>query len=155
MTEGRLDGETPSLGLQVANRVAYWLVFRNIRRMLGLDRCRIAFTGAAPIAPDLIRWYLALGIDMREVYGQTENCGVAHPDAVGSHQARLGREGRPVGRGQDLARRRNPDQGRLFVHGISETSPKRPPRPSTPKDGCTPATSARSTMRALSRSPTG
>ncbi len=39
--------------------------------------CRIAFTGAAPIAPDLIRWYLALGLDMREVYGQTENCGVA------------------------------------------------------------------------------
>jgi long-chain acyl-CoA synthetase len=52
-------------------------VFRNIRRMLGLDRCRLAFTGAAPIAPDLIRWYLALGLDMREVYGQTENCGVA------------------------------------------------------------------------------
>jgi long-chain acyl-CoA synthetase len=77
MTEGKLDGETPSLGLQLANRAAYWLVFRNIRRMLGLDRCRIAFTGAAPIAPDLIRWYLALGIDMREVYGQTENCGVA------------------------------------------------------------------------------
>src|SRR5204862_3088070 len=45
--------------------------------MLGLDRCRVASTGAAPIAPDLIRWYLALGIDMREDYGQTENCGVA------------------------------------------------------------------------------
>src|SRR5450759_3862197 len=45
--------------------------------MLGLDRCHLAFTGAAPIAPELIRWYLALGIDLREVYGQTENCGVA------------------------------------------------------------------------------
>ena len=77
MTECRLEGETPSLSLRIANRIAYRLVFRNIRRMLGLDRCRIAFTGAAPIAPDLIRWYLALGIDMREVYGQTENCGVA------------------------------------------------------------------------------
>jgi long-chain acyl-CoA synthetase len=77
MTDGKLDGETPALALRLANRAAYWLVFRNIRRMLGLDRCRIAFTGAAPIAPDLIRWYLALGIDMREVYGQTENCGVA------------------------------------------------------------------------------
>jgi long-chain acyl-CoA synthetase len=77
MTEYRLQGDTPPLPLRLANSAAYYLVFRNIRRMLGLDRCRLAFTGAAPIAPDLIRWYLALGIDMREVYGQTENCGVA------------------------------------------------------------------------------
>ncbi len=77
MTEYKLQGDTPPLSLRLANRAAYWLVFRNIRRMLGLDRCRLAFTGAAPIAPDLIRWYLALGLDMREVYGQTENCGVA------------------------------------------------------------------------------
>jgi long-chain acyl-CoA synthetase len=85
MTEYKLEGDTPPLALRLANQAAYWLVFRNIRRMLGLDRCRLAFTGAAPIAPDLIRWYLALGIDMREVYGQTENCGVATvmpPDRV-------------------------------------------------------------------------
>jgi long-chain acyl-CoA synthetase len=44
---------------------------------MGLHRVRGAATGAAPIAPELIRWYLALGIDMREVYGQTENCGLA------------------------------------------------------------------------------
>jgi long-chain acyl-CoA synthetase len=77
VTEYKLQGDTPPLSLRLANTAAYYLVFRNIRRMLGLDRCRLAFTGAAPIAPDLIRWYLALGIDMREVYGQTENCGVA------------------------------------------------------------------------------
>jgi long-chain acyl-CoA synthetase len=77
VTEYRLQGDTPPLPLRLANSAAYYLVFRNIRRMLGLDRCRLAFTGAAPIAPDLIRWYLSLGIDMREVYGQTENCGVA------------------------------------------------------------------------------
>jgi long-chain acyl-CoA synthetase len=77
MTEYKMQGETPPVALRALNRVAYLLVFRNIRRMLGLDRCRLALTGAAPIAPDLIRWYLALGVDMREVYGQTENCGVA------------------------------------------------------------------------------
>jgi long-chain acyl-CoA synthetase len=85
LTDCRLEGGTPSLSLRLANRAAYWLVFRNIRRMLGLDRCRLAFTGAAPIAPDLIRWYFALGLDLREVYGQTENCGVATvmpPDRV-------------------------------------------------------------------------
>lgn len=73
----RLEGKAPPLPLRLASRIAYRVAFRNIRRMMGLDRCRIAFTGAAPIAPELIRWYLALGIDMHEVYGQTENCGVA------------------------------------------------------------------------------
>jgi long-chain acyl-CoA synthetase len=77
LVDCKVEGVEPPLALKLANRMAYWLVLRNVRRMLGLDRCRLAFTGAAPIAPDLIRWYLALGIDMREVYGQTENCGVA------------------------------------------------------------------------------
>jgi long-chain acyl-CoA synthetase len=94
VTDCRLMGEVPSLSLRLANRAAYWLVFRNIRRMLGLDRCRIAFTGAAPIAPELIRWYLALGIDMREVYGQTENCGIA--TLMPSDQIKLGSVGKAV-----------------------------------------------------------
>src|ERR1700724_3166708 len=94
MTDCRLGGETPPLSLRLANRLAYWLVFRNIRRMLGLDRCRLAFTGAAPIAPDLIRWYLALGIDMREVYGQTENCGVA--TVMPADRVKLGSGGKAV-----------------------------------------------------------
>src|SRR5262249_40475333 len=94
VTDCRLEGETPSPALRIANRIAYWLVFRNIRRMIGLDRCRIAFTGAAPIAPDLIRWFLALGIDMHEVYGQTENCGVA--TMMPAHCIKLGSVGTAV-----------------------------------------------------------
>src|SRR4030088_2276602 len=93
-TDCKLQGETPSLSLRLANQAAYWLVFRNIRRMLGLDRCRLAFTGAAPIAPDLIRWYLALGIDIREVYGQTENCGVA--TLMPADRVKLGSVGKAV-----------------------------------------------------------
>ena len=49
----------------------------NVKRSIGLHRARGAATGAAPIAPELIRWYMALGIDMLEVYGQTENTGLA------------------------------------------------------------------------------
>src|SRR5947209_11520414 len=100
LTDCRLEGGTPSWSLRLANRAAYWLVFRNIRRMLGLDRCRLAFTGAAPIAPDLIRWYLALGIDMREVYGQTENCGVA--TVMPADRVKLGSVGKaaPWGEGK-------------------------------------------------------
>jgi long-chain acyl-CoA synthetase len=42
-----------------------------------LRRTRILGTGAAPISPDLISWYLALGLEMREIYGQTENTGIS------------------------------------------------------------------------------
>jgi len=94
MADCRLDGRLPPLPLRLADKLAYWLVFRNIRRMIGLDRCSIAFTGAAPIAPDLIRWYMALGLDMREVYGQTENCGVATCMPAG--HVKLGSVGKPV-----------------------------------------------------------
>ena len=77
VAECRLQGRRPSAGLTLLHRAADWLVLDNLRRSMGLHRARGAATGAAPIAPELIRWYLALGIDMREVYGQTENCGLA------------------------------------------------------------------------------
>ena len=111
MTDCRLEGDTPSLSLRLANRAAYWLVFRNIRRMLGLDRCRLAFTGAAPIAPDLIRWYLALGIDMREVYGQTENCGVA--TLMPADRVKLGSVGKAVPWGEVAIS----PQGEILIKG--------------------------------------
>jgi long-chain acyl-CoA synthetase len=72
-------------------RIADFLVLDNVKRSLGLHRTRGAATGAAPIAPELIKWYLALGIDMREVYGQTENCGLA--TAVPADRIKLGTVG--------------------------------------------------------------
>jgi long-chain acyl-CoA synthetase len=111
LTDCRLAGDTPSLSLRLANKAAYWLVFRNIRRMLGLDRCRLAFTGAAPIAPDLIRWYLALGIDMREVYGQTENCGVA--TVMPADRVKLG----SVGKAAPWGEVRISPQGEILIRG--------------------------------------
>ena len=57
--------------------VAEALVFKNIRRLLGIDKCRWLSTAAAPIAPDLIDWYWALGKPMYELYGQTECTGIA------------------------------------------------------------------------------
>ena len=88
-------------------RLADFLVLDNIKRAIGMHRVRFAGTGAAPIAPDLIKWYRALGVDMREVYGQTENCGLATgmPDRI-----KLGTVGvaAPRHRDQDLARRRDP-----------------------------------------------
>lgn len=77
IAEARLEGQEPGLGLKIAFWFADQLVLRNIKRIIGIDRCKWLVTGAAPISPDLIKWYLALGKDMREVYGQTENVGLA------------------------------------------------------------------------------
>ena len=84
VAERRLEGREPSAGLALMFKIADRLVLENIKRSIGMHRVRYASTGAAPIAPDLIKWYHALGIDMREVYGQTENCGLATgmPDRI-------------------------------------------------------------------------
>ncbi|MCP4315330.1 MAG: long-chain fatty acid--CoA ligase [Hyphomicrobiales bacterium] len=52
------------------------LVLKNIRRMIGMDRLRRGTTGAAPISPDLLRWYKAIGIDLFEGYGMSETAGI-------------------------------------------------------------------------------
>jgi long-chain acyl-CoA synthetase len=84
VAEARLEGRPVSAPTRLVFRVADFLVLDNIKRAIGMHRVKFAGTGAAPIAPDLIKWYRALGIDMREVYGQTENCGLATgmPDRI-------------------------------------------------------------------------
>jgi long-chain acyl-CoA synthetase len=72
-----LAGEAPPWHLNAAFWIADKLVLHNIKVYLGLRRTRILGTGAAPISPDLISWYLALGLEMREIYGQTENTGIS------------------------------------------------------------------------------
>ena len=54
------------------------IVKKKILAALGLDRCQFAAGGAAPMPPDLLRWYAGLGLDIIEVYGMTENCGISH-----------------------------------------------------------------------------
>jgi long-chain acyl-CoA synthetase len=56
---------------------------RRHRAQEGPDRAgpgpvRVAAGGAAPMPPELLRWYGKLGLDLVEVYGMTENCGVSH-----------------------------------------------------------------------------
>jgi long-chain acyl-CoA synthetase len=62
-------------GLALAFWLARALVLNNVRRAIGVHRARVLITGAAPISPDLVRWYMALGLEMVEVWGQTESCG--------------------------------------------------------------------------------
>ena len=87
----RIAGRPVPWHRRLAYRAADFLVLDNIKRSMGLHRARGAATGAAPIAPELIRWYMALGINMLEVYGQTENTGLA--TAMPPDRIRLGSVG--------------------------------------------------------------
>jgi long-chain acyl-CoA synthetase len=59
------------------------IVRNKILRALGLDQCAFAAGGAAPMPPELLRWYERLGLSIVEVYGMTENCGVSHATLPG------------------------------------------------------------------------
>jgi long-chain acyl-CoA synthetase len=63
--------------LKVAFVCAKLVALNNVRRMIGIHRACFLGTGAAPISPDLVRWYLALGIPMLEIWGQTESGGAS------------------------------------------------------------------------------
>jgi len=60
------------------------LVRRKLLKGLGLDQCRLAVGGAAPMPPDLLRWYRDLGLDLIEGYGMTENCAISHATVPGT-----------------------------------------------------------------------
>lgn len=55
--------------------VIRWLAMHNVRVFLGLQNVKTALTGAAPVPPDLIRWYLSCDIELREAFGMTETTG--------------------------------------------------------------------------------
>jgi long-chain acyl-CoA synthetase len=72
----RADKLIAGRALSMADKVGYALadrlVFRNIKKILGLNRAHSAASGAAPISPALLRWFLAIGIAIDELWGQTE-----------------------------------------------------------------------------------
>jgi long-chain acyl-CoA synthetase len=51
-------------------------VLRKLKKRMGLDRIRIAYSGAAPIAPDVLHFFQSIGVNLVEGYGQTEGTGV-------------------------------------------------------------------------------
>ena len=72
-----LAGQPVSGSLKLQFTLARWLALNNVRKLIGIHRSRFLVTGAAPISPDLVKWYLALGVPMLEVWGMTETCGAS------------------------------------------------------------------------------
>ena len=72
VAEFEARGATPGPWMALQRALANFLVLDNVRRMTGMSRVQMALTGAAPISPDLIRWYRSLGVPLREGWGMTE-----------------------------------------------------------------------------------
>ena len=84
------------------------LVRKKILKGLGLDQCRLAAGGAAPMPADVLSFFRGLGLDLIEVYGMTENCGVSHSTLPSSPQ--IGSVGLPY---DEVESRIDPETGEI------------------------------------------
>lgn len=109
-----LTGEPVGITLKVKYRLAGFAALDHVRRFIGIHRCRFLTTGAAPISPELIRWYLALGIPMLQAWGLAETCGVS--TSVPAAALRLGSVGKALPCNEV---RVHQDTGELMVRGPS------------------------------------
>ncbi|GAB4367539.1 MAG: long-chain fatty acid--CoA ligase [Deltaproteobacteria bacterium] len=83
--------QKPSALLSLRYRLAYALVFRALKDRLGLLRIRSASTGGAALGPDIFKFFNAMGVNLKQIYGQTEISGIScihregdiHFDSVG------------------------------------------------------------------------
>ncbi len=72
-----MAGAPVSGWLKLKFMLARWVALDNARKLIGIHRARYCVTGAAPISPELVKWYMALGVPMLEVWGMTETCGAS------------------------------------------------------------------------------
>jgi long-chain acyl-CoA synthetase len=90
----KLSFQPISAQLKLAYALAHFAVFRKLKKRLGFDRFRLAISGAAPISPDVLVFYHAIGVSLREGYGQTEGTGVT--TAAKGDDIKLGTVGPPL-----------------------------------------------------------
>jgi len=90
----RMDFKAVPAWLDVLFWVASFAVFRKLKEKMGFDRFRVAYSGAAPISPDVLRFFQSIGVNLIEGYGQTEATGVTTLSRIG--QVKFGTVGPPL-----------------------------------------------------------
>jgi long-chain acyl-CoA synthetase len=82
LAAGRSDRAAAGPARRALYGVAYLLAFRTMLDKLGLSRIRYAYAGGAPLGAEIFRFFRALGLNLKQVYGQTETAGICvlHPD---------------------------------------------------------------------------
>jgi len=88
-----------TIGARIVYGIGYPLFFRSLRERIGLRHCRYASSGAAAIAPEVLQFFMGLGIPVYELYGMTENTAIATTNFDG--RVKLGTVGEPYD-GADL-----------------------------------------------------
>lgn len=107
-----MAGEAVGGALRLKFRLARALALDNVRKLIGIHRARFLVTGAAPISPELVKWYLSLGVPMLEVWGMTETCGASTGMPVG--RIKPGSIGQAAGYNEV---RVDPATGEILVRG--------------------------------------
>jgi long-chain acyl-CoA synthetase len=106
-----LAGQPVGPGLAALFWLARVLVLNNIRKAIGVNKMRWALSGAAPISPELIRWYQALGVPLFEGWGMSETSAAGALNLPGA--IRLGSIGRP----QPWAEMKLSEAGEILIRG--------------------------------------
>jgi long-chain acyl-CoA synthetase len=74
----KMTGKPMPLGLKIKSWLGTQLVFRPLVNQIGLLRLRRAYTGGAALGPELFTFYQAIGVNLKQIYGQTEITGIAY-----------------------------------------------------------------------------
>jgi long-chain acyl-CoA synthetase len=86
-------GGRHTFGSRLRYAVGYLFFFRSLRDRIGMRKVRYAASGAAPIAPEVLRFFMGIGVPMHEVYGMTENSAIATANRPG--RVKVGSVGEP------------------------------------------------------------
>ncbi len=98
-------------GDQLRHALWEWLAYRPLRNALGLTRCKIAISGAAPISLETLRFFRGIGVPLMEGFGMTETAGACAIQRLDERAE--GRIGKPL---RDVEMKAAPD-GELLIRG--------------------------------------
>ncbi|MDY6880823.1 MAG: AMP-binding protein [Thermodesulfobacteriota bacterium] len=107
----RMDFKKVPLYIEAFYQLAYLAVFRKLKERLGFDRLRMAYSGAAPISPEVLHFFQSIGVNLIEGYGQTEGTGVTCTSRIG--KVKFGTVGPPL----DGLEVKIADDGEILVKG--------------------------------------
>jgi len=74
----KMTGKSMPFGLKIKSWLGTQLIFRPLVNQIGFLRLRRAYTGGAALGPELFTFYHAIGVNLKQIYGQTEIVGIAY-----------------------------------------------------------------------------